>query len=264
MFELSIPFPYNINKNELKAFYLSFLIRAYVIQGKKFVSSKITKQMFYRAMKEQGFIKSRITETWKYKEAGTFFNFVCDDYIILRGKENVQGEKGFITRLDYEVLGYYKFCEFVNDTYELRPVKQKSSFKDKYKFKKKSPQYNKEVFKRSLAEKIGRGQRKIAMQSWCCLKTVNNRTKRSTRVKTLKRYSEAHWMRVRKTNLYFNLYNKVYIYYNKNSSEKRRRISLNLDHSSLVSNALFINESKGLSNAYDTLYKLIPDLWITL
>lgn len=258
---LSIPFPYSIDKNELKAFYLSFLIRSYVVQGKEKMTAKITKRMFYDTMKALGINKSRITETWKYKKAWTFFNYVSDEFIVLRGKENVQWEKWFITRLDYEIMWFYKFCQFVTETYMQRPVTQTQEFRDTFRYK-KSTRYNQEIFKRSLEKKIGRWQRKLAEQSWCTLKTVNNRAKRSERVKTVKRYSESYWLRVRKTNLYFNLDNKVYIYYNKNNTKRRSRTALKLVQCSLLENALFLNGSISLSNAYDTIYKLVPNLWI--
>ena len=116
--------------------------------------------------------------------------------------------------------------------------------------------------KRNFETQAGRGQRKLAEQSWCTLKTVNNRLRKSTKVKTLKRYDSIGGFKVRKTNLYFNLEHKVYFNYNnKNSSGREYRTVLNPSISSLVeSKALFLNNSISLRYADDSVYSVIG--WI--
>lgn len=216
--------------------------------------------MFREAMKKQGWSKQRIYDTWKNKD-GAFFNYACEDYIILKGKEAISNDWGFITYVwvdDLESISFYKFCQFVSETYAQRPVWQTEEFKSEFKFKKWATWYNKEIFRRSLEKKKGRWLRKIATQSWCSLKTAQKRVSKSTKVKILKRYDSYNWFRIRKTNLYFNLEHKVFLSYNKSITGKMRLLSLNPDHSSLVKKkALFLNGSINLLNSDDYIYNNI-------
>lgn len=257
MIDVKLPFPAKIESKDLKSFYVSFLCRFFVIQRQEGFDLKITKSMFRDEMKKHGWSKQRILKTWKSKDWG-FFNASDDDYIILKGKESISNEGGFITYVgidDTDSVSFYKFCQFVSETYAQRPVTQKEEFYSKFKFK-KSETYNREIFKRSLWEKSWRGLRKIAEQSWCSLKTAQKRTTRSTRVKTLKRYDTYNGFRIRKTNLYFNLQHKVYISYNKRITGKMRLLSLSPDHNrSLTMKALFLNNSISLHNSDDTIYE---------
>lgn len=262
MTEVKLPFPAKIESKDLKSFYVSFLCRLFVIQRESGFHLKITKPMFRDAMKKQGWSKQRILKTWNSKN-WAFFNASESDYIILRGKEPISNDGGFITYVwvdDLDSISFYKFCQFVTETYQQRPVKQTEEFYSDFKFK-KSKAYNREIFKRSLEKKSWRGLRKIAEQSWCSLKTAQKRSTRSTRVKTLKRYDAYNGVRIRKTNLYFNLENKIYLSYNKSITGKRRFLSLNPDHSSLITNkALFLNGSIRLLNSDDRVYQYKPSL----
>jgi hypothetical protein len=62
--DVKLPFPEKIESHELHSFYASFLVRLFVIQRVSGHHIKITKKEFYKALRQQGFIKSRITNTW--------------------------------------------------------------------------------------------------------------------------------------------------------------------------------------------------------
>jgi len=262
MLEVKLPFPYKIDKKDLHSFYLSFLVRLFVIQGQFGYDVKISKQEIYKALRKQGFTKWRVTQTWNKKSVWAFIKHIDRDYIILEWKDSVSWEKGFISTIcieDLDSVSYYAFCKFVSETLAQRPVTQKEEF---YFRRKRSKAYNNEMTKRNFKTQSGRGQRKIANQSWCSLKTVNNRLKKSTKVKTLKRYDSVGGFKVRKTNLYFNLEHKVYFNYNnKKYSDKGCRTVLNIHHSLLIeSKALFLNNSIGLWYADDSVYSIM--VWI--
>lgn len=263
MHTFSLPFPYKVDKQELWSFYLSFLIRWFMIKWEEKYTAKINKKYFFDIMKQEWFTRSNLIKIWERAKEWVFFNYICDDYVILKGKENVISDKWFITRIESSEIQvwYYRFCQFITEIYALRPVKQTESFKNTYKFKKKNTQYNAIIEKRSLWEKQWRGQRKISVQSWCCLKTVNNRMKKSKKVHTLKRFDSYNWFRIRKPNLYFTLENRVFIYYNKNNTANTRKILVKAPISSLINKkAIFLNNSISLLNSNDTIYNICNTL----
>ena len=234
-----------------------------MIKGEEKYTAKINKKYFFDIMKQEWFTRSNLIKIWERAKEWVFFNYICDDHVILRGKESVISDKWFITRIESSEIQvwYYRFCQFITEMYALRPVKQTESFKNTYKFKKKNTQYNAIIEKRSLWEKQWRGQRKISVQSWCCLKTVNNRMKKSKKVHTLKRFDSYNWFRIRKPNLYFTLENRVFIYYNKNNTANTRKILVKAPISSLINKkAIFLNNSISLLNSDDTIYNICNTL----
>lgn len=252
----ALPLPYNILKQELPSSYLSYLVRVFIIKWETKYSVNIKKSEFSRIMKLQGWNRQRICDIWNKWQVWTFIKYIDKDHLILNWKENVVWDKWFLTRISRSVIWYYEYCAFITEIYALRPVTQTNEFKEKYKLK-KNKAYNKEIIKRSLGDKKWRWQRKLSNQVWCTLKTVNNRLKKSETVKVLKRYDNYNWFRINKTNLYFTKENiSFYIYYNKNNTTKRRNITLNSVHSSLVNNkAIFLNNCISLNKSDDTIYK---------
>jgi len=253
----ALPLPYNIPKQELPSSYLSYLVRVFIIQGVEKYSVIIKKSDFSKSMKLQGWNRKRINDTWNNWKVWLFIKYIDKDHLILNWKENVVWDSGFLTRISRNVIGYYNYCAFITEIYALRPVTQTNEFKDKYRLK-KNKTYNKEIIKRSLSEKKWRWQRKLSSQVWCTLKTVNNRLKKCETIKTLKRYDNYNWYRINKTNLYFTLENiSFYKYYNKNNTTKRRNITLNSVHSSLVNiKSIFLNNCISLNKSDDNIYKL--------
>lgn len=252
-----LPLPNEIQKQELKSSYLSFLVRVFIIKWEEKFEVKITKQKFSEEMKKLNWNRKRICQTWNNWSEWKFIQKITPDYLILQGKEKVS-ENWFITRIEWDFdIWYYSYCKKLTEIYSLRPVNQTNEFNNTYKFK-KSNLYNKEILKRSLWEKKWRWQRKLSKNVWCCLKTTNNRLKKSNKVKTLKRYDNYNWYRIQKTNLYFPLEDIVfYRYQNKNNTTTKRRISLSSDHSSLITQkAIFLNGSLSLNKSNDLIYNL--------
>jgi len=251
----SIPLPNNIDKQELKSSYLSFLVRWFIIQWQSVFSVKITKQMFCESMKKLWWDKKRINRTWNNWEEWVFIKKITPDYLILQWKEKVS-ENWFIVKIDCDQdIWFYKYCKIITEIYALRPVKQDDDFKYKFKLK-KNKLYNAEITKRSLEVKKWRWQRRLSKNVWCSLKTVWNRLKKSNKVHTIKRYDEAFWFRVNKTNLYFNLENITFIkYQNKNNPTQKRKLTLKSVHSSLLwIKALFLNNSISLNKSNNIIY----------
>ena len=214
-------------------------------------------------MKKLWWNRKRICQTWNNWKTWIYLKEINSNFLILQWKEKIILEKWFVTKVEWELdIWYYKFCAFVTEMYALRPINQTKEFFNEFKFKKKAKAYNNEIFKRSLEKKIGRGQRKIASLSWCCLKTANNRLKRSETIKTLKRYDSYNGFRINKTSLYFSNENRVFLkYYNKNNISKTSRTTLIADHSSMVKQkAIFLNWCLGLNKSDDTIYNLITKL----
>lgn len=256
MKEIWLAFPYKLDKQENKSFYLSFLIRSFLIKWQDKYKDRIEKKEFYKVFRDLWWNKWRITKTWNYAVVWTFFNYINKDYLILRWKEKIVGTNWFITKVsNINDISYYKFFNFVTETYALRPVKQLENIK----YKKKSTKYNEELFKRSLNDKKSRWLRKIAEQSWCCLKTAQKRLKKSKDIKILKRYDNYNWFKIRKTNLYFSNKDKVFLrYYSQNYNTKTSKTTLNSDHSSLINKkALFLNWCLSLNNSDDYIYNNI-------
>ena len=265
MKEIWIPFQYENTKEEIKPFYLSFLCRVFVIKWQEFYNPKITKQSFCEAMTKQGWNKKRINRVWQYWKAGNYLNYICSDYLILRWKEKVIWDKWFLIKADPNCdIWFYSFCSFITEMYSIRPVKQTADFYEEFKFKNKATKYNEEITRRSFAKKISRWQRKISEQSWCCLKTVNNRLKKSKTIKTLKRYDSYNWFRVNKTNLYFS--NKdisFFKYYSEDNNNKRlfSKSTIKSKYTALVNKtALFLNNCLSLNKLYNIHYEVIQKL----
>lgn len=253
---IALPLPNNIDKQELKSSYLSFLVRVFIIKWEYWFDIKISKQIFTEEMKKLNWTKKRINTTWNYWKQWIFIKEITPDYIILQGKEKISFD-WFITRVDWDFnIWFYSYCQYIDDIYKLRPVNQTNEFKDKYKFK-KSLAYNKEILKRSLWEKKGRWLRRLSKNVWCCLWTSLNRSKKSKRVKTLKRYDSFNWFRINKTNLYFNLENIVfYSYWNKYNTTKKRKLSLNSVHGSTITQkSIFLNNSISLYKSNNIIYE---------
>lgn len=259
MIEVWIPFLYETKKEEIKNFYLAFLIRVYVIQW-QIQYWDIKKQAFSEALKKQWFDKKRINRIWNYWKAGEYINYIDSNKIILKWKEKVMWENWFLIKVSPWILWFNQFTQFITEIYAIRPVTQTKEFFEEFKFKAKNTAYNLEITKRSLVKKRSRGQRKISTQSWCCLKTANNRLKKTKTIHIIKRYDSFNGFRVNNTNLYLTKENiSFFRYYHQNNSTRISKTTLNSLHNAMISTkAIFSNNCLSLKKLYCNLYSIIP------
>lgn len=230
--------------------YLSFLLRVLVIKWVSSYKTKILKKDFYSACRGLNIPKGTYATIWSKARVGQIFQAINSEYAVFVWKERLMWEKGYYTMLPMEYIWYYKFLALITSINSTRPVTQtKETLEEIRQARKKKWAIRDELNKRLDTKMHGRGMRRLAKQSWCCLKTVSNRLKKSD-VTIVKRYDTFHDARINKTNLY---YKQWVVYWNFNT----KKFTVSKNHHKSLRVSIFLNDCLHYNKLPSNLYSLI-------